>query len=99
MNQHDLLLGLTGIPDRRLVLWNWREERLICKVSTELNSSECRLSFAGDASNSANASKTILVSAKGERSVWKVKRCGDERRLRREAIIGELNVAPGFDGR
>ena len=36
LNQKGLLLGLSGVPDYRLTLWNWENEERICTVDTGL---------------------------------------------------------------
>ena len=91
-NQDNFLAAYSGVPDFKFDLWDWKTEELICSVPSEMTTSSMKLCFGPDIG--FGPSKLLLVSAEEENehrglSVWKVKRCGQERRLVREP---ELNL-------
>ena len=81
------MVALSGVPDYRLTLWNWETEELVCSVESGLQTTLARVSFSPDAAGAAPPSKSVLVSAPSEGlALWKVKRCGQRRRLMREPV-------------
>lgn len=88
LNQECYLVGLSGVPDFKLTLWDWTKAQMIHSVPTALaDASAATLAFSSDIGT--GPSKLLLLQAGavgpgGGISVWKVKRCGREARITHE---------------
>ena len=89
-NADHYLVGLSGVPDYKLVLWNWKKGVRLHSISTSIRNATT-LSFC--AGNNPKSPKLLLTeTVDGPLSVWKIKRCGEDIRLDEQTITREAEI-------
>lgn len=88
---HDkFLLGITGIPDFMVNLWDWQEETLLTSVSTELegpSSANVKLiSSAFPPDSGIGMSKMFLSLWAGKISVWDIEKVSDSYNIKKNNL-------------
>ena len=89
-NADSYLVGLSGVPDFKLVLWNWKKGVRLHSISTSIRDATT-LSFC--AGNNPKSPKLLLTeTVDGPLSVWKIKRCGEDIRFDEQFITEEPEI-------